>query len=355
MRPLVYAAPFALFAPAALAMLWGGAWSWFLPVFTFGLLPVLDQLHRGSTHNLDGDDEAAALADRRYDVLLWAVVPAQYALLGLYLWRLSVGGFAAWETAGIVATMGIACGVYGINVAHELGHRRTKHEQAFSKALLLTSLYLHFFVEHNRGHHRRVATPEDPASSRLGESVYAFWPRTIVGSWRSAWDLEASRVTREGHRALSWHNAIVRYAVVQIVAVAAVGIVAGPVAMGGFVVAALGGILLLETVNYLEHHGLARAHNQRGTYERVQPHHSWNSNRPMGRIFLFDLTRHADHHANATRKYQVLRHMDDAPELPAGYPAMILAALVPPLFHALMAEPLARWRVDHDAQAVAAK
>ena len=96
------------------------------------------------------------------------------------------------------------------------------------------------------------------------------------------------------------------------------------------------GFLLLETVNYLEHYGLQRQQKSSGRYERVRPEHSWNSNHPVGRALLFDLTRHSDHHANPNRKYPVLRHFDASPQLPTGYPGMILLALVPPVWFSVM-------------------
>ncbi|MCB9665971.1 MAG: alkane 1-monooxygenase [Alphaproteobacteria bacterium] len=354
MRPLVFLTPLALFVPAFLATTVGGAWTWTMPLLTFGLVPVLDQLDAGSTANLDAEAEAEALADPRYAALLWAVVPLQLALLATFAWRLGTVAMPAWELAGTVATMGIACGVYGINVAHELGHRRHPGEQLLAKVLLATSLYVHFFVEHNRGHHRRVATPEDPASARRGESVYAFWARAVPGSWRSAWALESTRLERLGLPWWSWQNELVRLLAGQAVLVAIVGLIGGPVALAGFAVAATLGFLLLETVNYVEHYGLVRQRTDRGAYERVRPHHSWNSERPAGRVLLHELTRHADHHAHSTRPYQVLRHHAEAPQLPAGYPAMVLLALVPPLFRAVMEPELTAWEERFGTQTQAA-
>lgn len=338
-----YLMPFLLIPPSALSLWMGGAWTWFLPAFSFVLLPLAEQLDRGSTDNPDTASEAARRDDPWFDRLAWGVVPAQYALLLVFLLLVRAGHFEGWSLAGAIATMGIACGVYGINVGHELGHRRRPFEQHLSKALLLTSGYVHFFVEHNRGHHRHVATPDDPASARRGESVYAFWLRSVVGSYRHAWSIENERLDRKGVPRLSWDNEMVRLSVSQGVFAVGVGLVGGLAGLAAWIPAAVIGFLLLETVNYLEHYGLVRHRKEHGGYERVRPAHSWNSNRPLGRAFLFDLTRHSDHHAHATRPYQVLRHHDEAPELPAGYPAMILLALVPPLFHRAMAGPLAAW------------
>lgn len=355
MARLAYALPFVLFIPGMYAMYAGGLWAWFLPVFTFVAIPLAEQAFEGSTVNADGPEEAERLADPFYDYLVWMIVPAQYALLGFFLWRLSLGGFdTTWENVGLVASMGIGCGVYGINVAHELGHRATRHEQWMARALLLTSLYTHFLVEHNRGHHRRVSTPEDPASARRGESVYAFWVRSVTGGLRSAWELEAERLGRKGQSPWSLGNEVLMGWIVQVLFVAAIGLVLGPLAMVGFVAAATIGFLMLETVNYIEHYGLTRQKTERGGWERVRPIHSWNTNRPLGRLFLFELTRHSDHHANAVRKYQVLRHFDEAPQLPSGYPGMMVLSMVPPLYFAVMEGLLARY-AEQVPQAVAAK
>lgn len=336
MPPIVFLAPLLLLAAGWAAVLGGGWFVWFVPAFSFGLLPILDQLDRGATANPSAEEESSRLSASFFDAVLFAVVPGQVGLVVAMMAQVHAGAFTWPELVGVVLTVGISCGAFGINVAHELGHRRERAHQWAAWALLLSTHYLHFFVEHNRGHHRRVATPDDPASARRGETLYAFLPRSILGSWRSAWSLEAERLAAAERPGWSWDNLVLRFAVVQLAAAAAALAAFGPLALGAWLVASLGGVLLLETVNYVEHYGLTRGRAAHGGWERVRPIHSWNSNRPMGRIFLFELTRHADHHANATRPYPVLRHHDDAPELPMGYPAMVLLAWVPPLFMAVM-------------------
>jgi alkane 1-monooxygenase len=233
--------------------------------------------------------------------------------------------------------MGLACGALGINVAHELGHRSNKYEQFLSKALLLTSLYMHFFIEHNRGHHKNVSTPNDPATSRFNESFYAFLPRTVFGSWMSAWHLEAQRLSKM--KQSFWnplHNEMLRFQIIQLLFVAAIYLAFGWVGTVGFIASAIIGFSLLEIVNYIEHYGLLRKQLPNGSYEKVKPHHSWNSDHELGRIFLFELTRHSDHHFNPSRKYQILRHFDHAPQMPTGYLAMIPLALFPPVWFRIM-------------------
>ena len=321
-----------------------GGWSFMAPIVIFGLIPLLELALKPSETNLEDELEADIRNARVFDVVLYLTVPVQFALLGYFLWRMSTGTFAWWEVAGMTLSMGMSCGTLGINAAHELGHRRKVSEQRMAKALLLTTLYTHFFIEHNRGHHSHVATDEDPASSRLGESLFAFFPRTIVGSWMSAWRLERDRLSKLGRRWLTWDNEMLRLQLLQVVFTGAIFAAFGPVAGLAFLGAAATGALLLETVNYLEHYGLRREPQGNGRYERVLPIHSWNSNHPIGRLFLFELSRHSDHHANARRKYQVLRHFDHSPQLPTGYPGMMVLAWMPPLWFAVMHRHMERER-----------
>ena len=346
MKPLRYLAAFIAPLSALGSLIAPGAATFAAVAITFGLFPVVELLFSGKEQNLSEDEERSAWKQRGFDVLLYAMVPMQFGLLGLYLWRLSFGAPTPVEIAGMTASMGIACGVLGINVAHELGHRRKKSEQTMAKALLLTTLYMHFFIEHNRGHHTRVATEEDPASARYNETVYAFWLRSMTGSWLGAWALERDRLTRRNERVWSWNNEMVRFSVIQLTALIAVGIGFGPTAVAGYLAVSVIGALTLETVNYLEHYGLERARLEDGRYERVEPVHSWNSNHPIGRALLFELSRHSDHHANARRPYQVLRHFDEAPQLPTGYPGMMILALFPPLWRAVMHPSIEAYRTS---------
>jgi alkane 1-monooxygenase len=332
MSPFMY-----LFAvvPGALALasIWlGGAWLLMTPLFVFVLVPVVELFLKGTEANADAAADAARRKSGLFDAVLYTVVPLHFAILGSLLWVTSTGDLAVWELVASAATAGISCGAYGLNVGHELGHRKGGFHRAVSKALNLSTIYGHFYIEHNRGHHARVATPEDPASAREGQWLPAFWLRSVTGGWRSAWRIEAERLERKGQRVVSWDNEMVRLQVAQVLVLVAVFGLAGPAAGAAFVIAGVAGILLLETVNYVEHYGLQRERLPNGRYERVRPAHSWNSNRPFGRALLFDLTRHADHHAYPARPYAVLRHFDDAPQLPTGYPGMILLALVPPLY-----------------------
>ncbi len=312
-----------------------GWFSWLPVVYVFAFIPGLELLLRPDTHNPDEEEEQRLLASPVYDVLLYLSIPIHFYVLWLFLNSPGAGALPNWVLAGKIFSMGIMCGVFGINMAHELGHRVKKSEQTMAKLLLLTSLYMHFYIEHNRGHHRKVSTPEDPATARYGENLYGFWLRSIIGSYRSAWSLENKRLQKADAAVYSLHNEMLLFQLIQLAFLLMIALVWGVVAMLTFVAAALVGILLLETVNYIEHYGLMRKPVAMG-YERVMPWHSWNSDHLIGRIMLFELSRHSDHHFKSTRKYQILRHLDDAPQMPTGYPGMMLLAMIPPLWYKVM-------------------
>jgi len=223
-----------------------------------------------------------------------------------------------------------------INTAHELGHKRDSLERWLSRIALAQTFYGHFYIEHNRGHHVRVATPEDPASARLGESFYEFLPRTVIGSLRSAWELEKVRLERMEKPRLSLRNDILNAWAMSVVLYAVLAVAFGPVVLPYLLIQSVFGFSLLEVVNYLEHYGLMRQKRPDGRYERTRPEHSWNSNSVASNVLLYHLQRHSDHHANPIRRYQALRHVDEAPQLPTGYAGMIVCALLPPVWRRIM-------------------
>jgi alkane 1-monooxygenase len=281
-------------------------------------------------------EEELAKADKTYDRILYLVVILQYLALFLFLYSINESGLTPIDIIGRVWVMGLLCGTLGINVGHELGHRSKKYEQVFAKLLLLTSLYMHFFIEHNKGHHKRVATMEDPSSARFGEGVYHFYFRTIIFSFFSSWQIAGNDARKKGHRVFSFYNEMILFVLIQIAFVAVIVYVFGWIASLYFIAAAFMGILLLETVNYIEHYGLQRKRIDEGKYERALPEHSWNSDHVIGRVMLFELSRHSDHHYLASRKYQVLRHHDDSPQMPTGYPGMMILSLFPPAWFYVM-------------------
>lgn len=312
------------------------AWVFLPLIYAFGLVPLVELAVKPNPANLQDAERELAKKNPVYDALVRMMVPLQWFFLLWFVVSIRETGLSGMVLAGRITAMGMLCGVVGINVAHELGHRTTSLDRFLAKTLLLSTLYTHFYIEHNRGHHRHVATPADPASARQGENIYAFWIRALTGAWWNAWKLEAERMKKEGRPSWSLHNEMLRLQIIQVLLVVAIGLWAGHTVALFFVLASLMGGLLLETVNYIEHYGLLRKRNERGRYERVMPIHSWNSNHVFGRVLLFELTRHSDHHYKASKPYQLLDHMEEAPQLPTGYPGMMLLALVPPLFFSVM-------------------
>ena len=314
----------------------GGSWSFATVLFLFGLIPLLDLLLSGTKKNLSEEEELSQSAKKFFDLLLYINVPILFGLLYLYFNQMAYGDLMFYEKYGMTIGTGMMVGALGINVAHELGHRSGAFDLFLAKSLLMTAFYMHFNIEHNRGHHKFVATPEDPSSARFNESVYAFWLRSISGVYIKAWQLEHRRLDQLGILRLSWQNEMIRFQIIQLGYFLLVAYFWSWSIAGLALILGLIGVLLLETVNYIEHYGLQRKKKESGRYEAVGPHHSWNSNHEMGRIFLYELTRHSDHHFKATRKYQVLRHFDESPQLPTGYPGSMLTALIPPIWFKMM-------------------
>tara|TARA_B100001778_G_scaffold304986_1_gene283329 strand:+ start:775 stop:1815 length:1041 start_codon:yes stop_codon:yes gene_type:complete len=301
----------------------------------FLLIPILELFFRPNSSNLSSAEEEMAKEDKSYDMVLYLLVPVIFFLLWEFL--ISMRETLTFsDRLGRILSMGLICGGFGINVAHELGHRNNKFEQFLSKTLLLSSLYMHFFIEHNRGHHKRVSTKEDPSSARYGENIFSFWIRSVFTGYISAWNIEFLRLKRLNKFKFSLENEMLRFQIIQVLFVSSIYFVFGTQITIYFLFTAVMGFLLLETVNYIEHYGLQRKININGKYERVQPFHSWNSNHPIGRIMLFELSRHSDHHFNASRKYQILKNHENSPEMPTGYPGMMILSLFPPLWFYVM-------------------
>jgi alkane 1-monooxygenase len=323
---------------AAVSLTGLGVFWWSGPLMTFIAIPLLDFLVGPDAENPPDSALAWLEHDRYYRWATYLYLPAQYLSLVLACWLWSGGGGVAMgpvDKLGLMLTVGGIAGV-AINTAHEMGHQRAQSERWLSKVALAQSGYGHFFVEHNRGHHARVATAEDPASSRLGESVYAFHFRSIWGSMRSAWMLERRRLQRRHHSPWTLRNDVLNAWLATLLLFGALVAVFGVAVLPWLISQAVVGICLLETINYLEHYGLRRQRRPDGCYEQVRPSHSWNSNSVISNVFLFHLQRHSDHHANPHRRYQALLHADEAPQLPAGYSAMVVLALFPPLWRRVM-------------------
>jgi alkane 1-monooxygenase len=340
--PKRYAWLLGLIVPLLPFIAWGlvtstgsGVFWFFGPFLVYVIFPLLDIVVGMDDENPPDSIIKWLEQDRYYRWCTYVFIPIQYAGLVFACWLWADGGLSVLDSVGLALTMGMVAGI-AINTAHELGHKRASLEKWLSKVALAQSGYGHFFIEHNRGHHVRVATPEDPASARLGESFWAFLPRTVSGSLSSAWGLERARLDRMGHSAWSIHNDILQAWAMTVGLFALLAIVFGPVVLPYLLAQAVLGFSLLEVVNYLEHYGLLRQEKEDGRYERCLPQHSWNSNNVASNVLLYHLQRHSDHHANPTRRYQALRHVEEAPQLPTGYAGMILLAWFPPVWRRVM-------------------
>lgn len=329
---LAYLLPLAGFAGLYL----GGAWSFGSIYVAFLVLPLLEFLLPTRTDSHAPEEEENRSGRRLFDYLLYLNLPILYGAITYLLINVTTRELAGYEITGMILNVGLMIGTIGINVGHELGHRTNKWEQWLAQALLLSGLYMHFFIEHNRGHHRHVATPLDPATSRRNQTIYGFWLRSVGLSWLNGWKLEAERLRRENKAVIGIENQMLRFQLIQVVYLTAIALTFGLTGLWVAVAAAVFGFLMLETVNYIEHYGLVRRQNATGRYEPVLPVHSWNSNHELGRIFLYELTRHSDHHYRATRKYQILRVFEESPQLPYGYPACMILSLFPPVWFAVM-------------------
>jgi alkane 1-monooxygenase len=337
-----YAWLLGLVLPTAPFIAWGlasatglGFFWWTGPVLVFVLIPVVDVIIGNDPDNPPDDLIEWLEQDRYYRWCTYLYLPLQYASLVTACWLWASGRLSVVDGVGLAVTVGTVAGI-GINTAHELGHKKDSTERWLSRIALAQSCYGHFFIEHNRGHHVRVATPEDPASSRFGETFWEFLPRTVAGSLRSGWRLERTRLARLGKGPWTARNDVVTAWAMSVVLFAVLLVAFGPGIAPYLVIQAVFGFCLLEVVNYLEHYGLLRQREASGRFERCAPRHSWNSNNVCTNVFLYHLQRHSDHHANPTRRYQALRHVEEAPQLPAGYATMILCAYLPPLWRAVM-------------------
>lgn len=334
MRALWYLAAYLIPATAILGIYLGGWWLLATPIFLFALTPIMDQVIGTDEENLDAAGESSEKSNRTYDWVVRGWVPIQIAVLTAGLWLVGQDASPA-EIIGMIYTVGMLGGI-GINVAHELMHRKGALDRALAEVLMTSVSYTHFCVEHVHGHHKNVATPHDPATARLGESLYRFLPRSIFGGMKSFWGIEARIAERRGYGRFDLRNRRFRYPLVWALVLGAVGLAFGPLAIVFFVAQSIVGFTLLEIINYLEHYGLQRKELRPGRFERVQPAHSWNSAHLLSRLYLFGLPRHSDHHYMASRPYPILRHHAEAPQLPAGYATMFLVAMVPPLWRSVM-------------------
>jgi alkane 1-monooxygenase len=336
MKDLKYLAAFTIPLVTFFAFYYKGMFSFLTPIYAFIIIPVLEMLFPVDNKNNSEEEVEKRKNKLLFDWLLYLNLPIVFGLLIFALVTVTTNSLQIYEFVGLTVSMGIVLGVNGINVAHELGHRQTTNERFLGKALLLPALYMHFYIEHNFGHHLNAATKEDPATARYNQSVYSYWITSIIRQYVSAWKIQKKLLENNKLSILSLKNDMLWYLLLQIAYLAGIAFVFG---LKGFVFALFSGIIgfvLLETVNYIEHYGLLRAKTKSGRYERVKAIHSWNSNHVIGRIILYELTRHSDHHYKSSKKYQILECHEESPQMPFGYPTSMVLSLVPPLWFKIM-------------------
>ena len=336
MRDLKYLAAMTLPISAIIGNYFGGYWSFFTPFYAFVIIPVFELLLPINASNFNQKERQAKINKRLFDWLLYINVPIVYGLLIYSLWYVSTNDIPTFEIIGLLLSLGIVLSTNGINVAHELGHRLKTKERYLGKLLLLPSLYMHFFIEHNFGHHLHAATPEDPATAKYDQTVYSFWITSVIRQYVNAWRIQKKLLIQGRYGMFSVKNDMLWYLLIQSLYLLTVFYTFGLFALYFAVGAGVVGFLMLETVNYIEHYGLVRIKLPSGRYERVREIHSWNSNHVVGRIVLYELTRHSDHHYKSSKKYQILDYHDISPQMPYGYPTSMVMSFFPPLWFKIM-------------------
>jgi len=329
----------------------GGGWNFLTAGFVFLVIPLADYWI-GSDKTRFTDSEKQQLAsDFYYTFILyiWTYLQLGTVVFGCY--AVTLGRISSpLEWVGFTLGTALITGGIGITVAHELGHKKSSLQQFYAQFILMCVSYMHFFIEHNKGHHVWVGTPADPATARRNEPFYSFWVRTIRGSYRHAWQLERQRLRRKQLPFWSHHNTMLQYHFYTLlfmgVLIFGFSLAAGSFAWEVpvfFVAQSILAFTLLEIVNYIEHYGLYRNEITPGRYEPVSAIHSWNANHLLTNFFLFQLQRHSDHHLQALKKYQELDNLEESPQLPAGYPTMLILALIPPVWFSIVNPILTKW------------
>ena len=338
MKDLKYLFAYTIPAATLVSITSEGFFTYTTLIYAFVIIPVLETIFKEveSKEEYTKSEVQNKLSNTFFDILLYLNIPFVFALLALGLYNLNQLELDLFETVGMVLSLGILLATNAINVGHELGHRKSLMERCLSKLLYLPCLYMHFYIEHNFGHHNNVATPKDPATAKFNQTVYSFWFTSVIGQYFSAWRLQLQLLKIKNSGFLSIKNDMLYYTIFELAYLLVIYSFFGFYGLFLAVIIGVLSFLFLETINYIEHYGLLREKLPSGRYERVQSHHSWNSNHFIGRIVLYELTRHSDHHFKASKKYQILENKRESPQLPYGYPTSILLALVPWLWFSLV-------------------
>ena len=335
MKDLKYLMSYSIALMAFIGISLGGFYNYLAVVFTFIFIPILETIVKKSDEEYTEEEKKSRLLDPFFDLLLYLNIPIVFGIFFFSLDKLAYTSSVS-DIIGIILSASIVMATNGINVGHELGHRKSIIARTCSKLLYLPCQYMHFYIEHNFGHHINVATPEDPATARYKQTLYSFWITSVVRTYVSAWEIQLKLLKVSKRNFFSIKNDMVFYTLFQISFLAFVYYNFGLYLTLLSILMSVISFLFLETINYVEHYGLLRKKEPSGRYERVKPHHSWNSNHTIGRIVLYELTRHSDHHFKSSKKYQVLESLDDCPHLPYGYPTSILLSFIPPLWFSIM-------------------
>lgn len=330
-KDLKYLMSYSIALTAFIGILYGGPFVYLTVVYTFVFIPILESYTKEGKNTYTDDEKKNRNLDPFFDFLLYLNIPIVFGIFFISLNTLLYSN-TYFEIIGIILSSSIVMATNGINVGHELGHRKSLFSRTCSKLLYLPCQYMHFFIEHNYGHHINVATPNDPATAKYKQNLYSFWISSVTKTYLSAWKIQLKLLRVSKLSFFSFKNDMIFYTVFQTLFLIFIYFNYGLIITLYSLIMSIVSFLFLETINYVEHYGLLRKIKPNGRYERVKPHHSWNSNHTIGRIVLYELTRHSDHHFKSSKKYQILENKKDSPQLPYGYPTSILLALIPPLW-----------------------
>ena len=344
-KDLKYLMSYSIALTAFIGILYGGPFVYLTVVYTFVFIPILESYTKEGKNTYTDDEKKNRNLDPFFDFLLYLNIPIVFGIFFISLNTLLYSN-TYFEIIGIILSSSIVMATNGINVGHELGHRKSLFSRTCSKLLYLPCQYMHFFIEHNYGHHINVATPNDPATAKYKQNLYSFWISSVTKTYLSAWKIQLKLLRVSKLSFFSFKNDMIFYTVFQTLFLIFIYFNYGLIITLYSLIMSIVSFLFLETINYVEHYGLLRKIKPNGTYERVKPHHSWNSNHTIGRIVLYELTRHSDHHFKSSKKYQVLESIEDSPQLPYGYPTSILISFFPPLWFWIM-NPLVRDHMDY--------
>lgn len=316
-----------------------GIYAYFGIIFLYVLVPIIEIVFPPDRNNLVSTEKELAREDLFYDWVLYLMVPLHLFVMYSFLVNISDPTLAISDIIARIFMMGTILGVIGINVGHELGHKTNNLlKQVLAQVLLTTSIQNHFVPYHNGGHHKDIGTPEDYTSAKKGDNFYFFAVKSQIGGYFKTWTLESKRLKSLGknHKL----NPMILYTILPILLMLGIYFFFGLYVAGCYFLAAIYGVAILESQNYFAHYGLRRKKQANGRYERVNAKHSWNSDHIVGRVLLFELTRHSDHHHKGAKAYQILDSKEESPMLPFGYPLMLILSFFPFIFRPIMQKQL---------------